>query len=240
MQTVIMEDSFAGTHISSVAQRAVETLATYGDQDVEVTFTFNETKAFARRGDSAEDVISRWDKDREAAHQAYISSPEYKERVRRDAEELERKTNAVMKETANGEAEMRESSVPWPYTMKQLTDYVESVTNRQHDYGTCVYAMSMAATAAFYYVAHQLGVTEFQSSCADMDILRRTRSLKGPWMILKAEDALYPQYDLREKLSGMLDSSETRQWLRDEARKKLIESPTAHPDVIAHWKRLAE
>jgi len=98
----------------------------------------------------------------------------------------------------------------------------------------------MAATAAFYYVAHQLGVTGFQSSCADMDILRRTRSIKGPWMILKAEDALYPQYDLKAKLSEMLESGETRQWLKEEATKKLAENAGAHPNVIAHWKKLAE
>ena len=99
---------------------------------------------------------------------------------------------------------MRAEKAPWPKTLEELNEYITSLTDRQHDYGTCVYAMSLAAVAAFQHVASKLGVTGFQASCADLDILRRTRSMEGPFIILKAEDMCYPQYDLKENLA--------RQW----------------------------
>lgn len=237
METIKLEDSFAGAHISSVAAKAVETLATYGDQDVQVSFEFNGTMAYARKGDTADDVVSRWDTDMRAAHEAYINSDEYKERERQRAETEKREREAVMVETANTEADMRSAKVPWPKTEKQLLEYIGSLVNRHHDYGTCVYAMSMAATAAFNYVSGMLGVTGFQASCADLDILRRTRHMDGPFMIIKAEDALYPQYNIHGKLSEAL--TEWKPWLRDEAKKKMVNSETAHPTVRAHWEALA-
>lgn len=144
-----------------------------------------------------------------------------------------------VKESAQTESEMRAAKAPTPYTPAQLAEYIESLVKRNHDYGTCVYAMSLAATAAFNYVAHQLGVTGFQASCADLDILRQTRHLDGPFILLKGEDALYPQYNLREKLSDALKKWEP--WLKEQAHKKLSDpsNTSAHPDVISHWKRLA-
>jgi hypothetical protein len=142
-----------------------------------------------------------------------------------------------MKCLANTEDEMRSAETPWPKTPEDLQSYIDSLVNRQHDYGTCVYAMSLAALAACNYVASKLGTTGFQSSCADLDILRRNRSIKGPFIILKVEDALYPQYDLRRSLHEWLFKQAV--WIQEEAQKKLAESPGAHPDVVAHWKRLA-
>jgi hypothetical protein len=139
------------------------------------------------------------------------------------------------------EQQMRESTAPWPDTPEELTAYINSLVDRQHDYGTCVYAMSLAATATFNYVAKKLGVTGFQASCADLDIVRRSRMIDGPFMILKIEDALYPQYDLHGKLDELLCGADTRKWLREKAAEKLAESGgNAHPSVIAHWQRLAE
>lgn len=96
-----------------------------------------------------------------------------------------------MKSESTTEIEMRAEKVPWPETLEELTEYIASLTDREHDYGTCVYAMSLAATAAFQYVSKRLGVTGFQAGCADLDILRRTRSLDGPFIILKAEDMCF-------------------------------------------------
>ena len=61
------------------------------------------------------------------------------------------------------EQDMRAAEVPSAGTIGELSDYIESLVQQEHDYGTCVYAMSMAATSAFNYVAHQLGVTGFQA-----------------------------------------------------------------------------
>lgn len=82
-----------------------------------------------------------------------------------------------------------------------------------------------------------LGVTGFQAGCADLDILKRTRHIKGPFILLDGRDLLYPQYDLRAKLEDFL--RENQQWAADEARKELAASPSAHPDVRAHWQHLA-
>jgi hypothetical protein len=137
------------------------------------------------------------------------------------------------------EKEMRDATVPWPNTLEELTAYIKPLVEQEQDYGTCVYAMSMAATAAFRYVAHALGVSGFQASCADLDIIRRTRSWEGPLLLTNAEDTLYPQYDVRAKLEKCLKDWEP--WAMEQAKKKLTETANghAHPDVKAHWERLA-
>lgn len=135
------------------------------------------------------------------------------------------------------EAEMREAEVPWPGTIEELADYIRALVDRPHDYGTSAYAMSLAAVAAFQYIAKALGTTGFQASCADLDILRRTRGLKGPFILLKAEDLLYPQYDLRARLEEFI--TESLPWAGEQARKLLNERVEAHANAVAHWRRLA-
>lgn len=135
------------------------------------------------------------------------------------------------------ETELRDSVAPTPETTAELSDYIESLVGQQNDYGTCVYAMSLSAVAAFNYAAHKLGVTGFQASCADLDILKRIRHLDGPFMLVKGEDALYPQSDPLKKVRAAIES--WNEWLQTEARKKLSENNTAHPDVLRHWNRLA-
>lgn len=139
------------------------------------------------------------------------------------------------------EAELRAARPETPDTPEQLLALIEQLVNRDHDYGTCVYAMSLAAVAAYEYVARQLGVTGFQSSCADMDIIRRNRRLDGPFMLVIGNDALYPQYNIPEKVTSFL--RDIRPWLGEQAREKLAEQETitighAHPDVVNHWKAL--
>jgi hypothetical protein len=141
------------------------------------------------------------------------------------------------------EKELIESKAPTPETLEELSAYIQQLVEQDQDYGTCVFAMSLAATAAFNHVASKLGVTGFQASVADLDILRRTRRIKSPFILLKGEDMLYPQYDLKEKLSeSMEDWSE---WAQEEAIKKLEEDDErpehrrACPAVRKHWMKLA-
>lgn len=226
-------DPSAGSHISEACERAAKLATQYNEP---VAFTFNDTAVVVQPGESAAGVESRWHHDFSVAAEAYRNSEEYKQAEAKRAEEYRAQCAAPMKESASTEAEMRESKVPRPYTEAQLMEYIRSLVDRSHDYGTCVYAMSMAATAAFNYVAHKLGASGFQLSCADLDILRRTRSLDGPFILLKGEDALYPQYNLHTKLTEALD--EWRPWLREQAQKKL-DNGSAHPIVEAHWRKLA-
>lgn len=144
-----------------------------------------------------------------------------------------------MKSEAKTEQEMRAEMAPTPETIEELGEYITSLVDRQHDYGTCVYAMSLAATAAFNHVARKLCVTGFQASCADLDILRRTRHIEGPFILLKGEDTLYPQNDLPGKLRRAME--EWTSWAAEEAAKKLAEKKqeNVHPDVWALWVSLA-
>jgi hypothetical protein len=232
---VLELNSIAGNHISSVCKDAVK-MADKCRKPVH--FNFNGTDVTVNPGEIAKEVESRWDRDYQAAAKALRESPKYKaEQKKRKAEDHAKRT-ASMKESATTEQEMREADVPWPQTEKQLREYIDSLVSRQHDYGTCVYAASMAATATFNYMGHVLGMTGFQASCADFDFLRRTRSIKGPFMLIKGEDALYPQYDLPGRLDKALE--EWGPWIKEEAEKLLIEKGAAHPDVIAHWEQLAK
>lgn len=222
-----------GSHIGSACEEAVGTANRRGRP---VHFLFNDTHVTVQPGESPADAEARWQKDCDAAHEAYLASPEYKASCeKRKAEErAKREAHHLAKGTT--EKELREEKVPRPVTKEQLTEYVESLVNKTHDYGTCVYAMSMAAEAAYNYVSHCLGVSGFQASCADLDFLRRTRGMER-FLIINAGDALYPQSDPQEKFEKyMID---IRPWLKEQAARKLAETDRAHPDVIAHWKMLA-
>lgn len=137
------------------------------------------------------------------------------------------------------ESEMREAQVPTPNNEGELIDYIRSLIKQQHDYGTCVYAVSMAATAAFQYVASELGITGFQASCADMDIIRRTRSLKGPFMLIDGTKMLYPQYDIIQSVRDAMTKWE--KWASDECRKMLAQEDTRYVcfEVLSHWQDMA-
>jgi len=128
------------------------------------------------------------------------------------------------------EKEMRDAEVPHHNTIGALSDYIESLVQQEHDYG--------AATAAFNYVARRLGVTGFQASCADLDVLRRTRRIKGPFMLVDGNKMLYPQYSIERDVRKAMN--EWMPWAADEARKLLAQdNEHTSPKVIKHWKMLA-
>lgn len=143
-----------------------------------------------------------------------------------------------MKCEATTEQEMRDYKVPFPQHLDELNEFIISLTERQHDYGTSAYAMSLAATAAFNYICSKLGTTGFQASCADLDFLRRTRNIDGPFMLITAEKMLYPQYSLQQQLAEAM--GKWGEWAAEEAKKKLAEDDGhAAESVVAHWKKLA-
>lgn len=203
-------------------------------------FDFNGWAFETRAGESLGAARARF----QAEHGFEVRTRE--EMAQDAAERLERtkreQAEAIAKAGAATEAEMRKMIAPHLDTPEQLTDYIKSLVERPHDYGTCVYAMSLAATAAFYYVSRKLGVTGFQAGCADMDILRQTRSFK--WgRILDYDNLLYPQYCDDEHfppVSKLLAEPEVRKKLATEARQLLAKEGDAHPSVKAHWKQLAE
>jgi hypothetical protein len=137
------------------------------------------------------------------------------------------------------EDEMREAKVPTPKTIEELIEYISSLVDRPHDYGTSVYAMSQSAVAAFNFVANKLSVSGFQASCADLDILRHTRGLEVG-RVLDFSKLLYPQYKHDfESLNWDALINDNKAWLKERATKLLKDSTSAAPDVIAHWEKLA-
>lgn len=136
------------------------------------------------------------------------------------------------------EKTLRELNLDWPDSVEELNEVIKALTERQHDYGTCVYAMSIAAEATFNFVAQQLGVTGFQAGAADLDIVRRTRGFKGPFALIDASNLLYPQYDIRRNVEELL--VKWQPWAKEQAEQRLAEkSSTVAPHVEQHWRELA-
>lgn len=225
-------ETFGGNHIRDVVAKATALAIQSGEV---VTFEFNGATYTVNPDDSYESAKARAEG---VLGHPILTADEDAAKAGRDLEEMAAQQKAAIDAAGVAtEKDLREAAVPWPKSPEELTAYIAALVDRPHDYGTCVYAMSMAAVAAFYYVSHALGATGFQASCADMDILRRTRSLKGPFMLIDGDNILYPQYDLREKVNEFVESA--KPWAAEEARKKLATDGThAHPAVRAHWEQL--
>jgi len=159
-----------------------------------------------------------------------------KTQIRTQLQKDERKAEREAKAAGHVEAAMRDAAAPWPKTEAELGDYIRGLVTGAHTYGTCVYAASLSATATFNYVCGTLGMTGFQASCADFDVIRRTRGIKGPFILLKGEDALYPQFNLQQRLREAILGWQP--WLGEQAEKLLAEKTHAHPEVEAHWRQL--
>lgn len=235
-------EGIPGEDIRDAAKRVIEVARAIGGPRVLV---FNGHRLVVEPHSTAGDILEAYNSAMEAEHRAYMAPEKVAERARQ-AEAAEEKRRAdfsalvAFVKTADEKA-LRESTEPWPRSEQELSAYIAALADRQHDYGTCVYAMSLSAVAAFNYIAHRLGTTGFQSSCADLDILRRTRHIKGGFQILDFENLLYPQYVNAEHFPSAADlMEEHRAELAKRAREKLAENATAHPDVIAHWRKLVE
>lgn len=128
------------------------------------------------------------------------------------------------------EQEMRDHEVPWSKTMDELVKYIQSLVDMKHDYGTSAYAMSLAGVAAFNFIAHKLGTTGFQASCADLDMIRRTRCIDGPFKIVDFGDMLYPQY--RDKFQYQTISKDVWKWLQEAAKEKMEKADKEFEEYI--------
>jgi len=138
------------------------------------------------------------------------------------------------------EQEMRDTKAPTHDTERQLMEYITGLASQDHDYGTCVYAMSLAATATFNFMARRLGVTGSQASCADLDILKRTRRYKQGFRILDYSNLMYPQYLTNEHFPGFRELlAEKRIELATLARKMLAEQTGPISSAVKeHWEHL--
>lgn len=71
------------------------------------------------------------------------------------------------------------------------------------------------------------------------DMMTQMRPVEdGPVLRITADQALYPQYNLEERLREWRRSPEVTRWLADQARAHLAED-RGTPNVRAHWRWLA-
>ncbi len=142
-----------------------------------------------------------------------------------------------MKTTSTTEAELRAEQAPVPKTIEELNEYIASLEAIVPDYGIAVYVVSLSATATYNYLSYKHGMTGFQASCADLDIIRRTRHLECPFMLVKADDMLFPQYDMYQNLSDAM--REWMPWASQRATELLKDTTGCHPSVVKRWHLLA-
>ena len=125
-------------------------------------------------------------------------------------------------------------------TLEELKEYIQSLIDLKHDYSSCPQAMVLASTAVFNFIGKELQVTNFQASYAALHILQRTQNIEGPFIVLRAEDLVYPQYDLYRKLNEFIEKN--RDWVIEQAKDKLKTSKEENvaEKVWEHWESLAK
>jgi hypothetical protein len=134
---------------------------------------------------------------------------------------------------------------PTPKTLEELTDLIRRCTERT-GYEDSADAMWEAALAAFNYVASEVGATGFQASFSALRLYGEIMHVKGPFVVIKAEDALFPQYDLQSRLEEFLEKA--KPWIVEQANAKLDEIESdPNPEearrfvaarVLEHWRTL--
>ena len=125
-------------------------------------------------------------------------------------------------------------------TFEELTDFLKYVKdNCNCGYGEAPRAMAQAVLATAWYFASEFGITGFQAGAVMWDFITgwSYTNNKTSLKIVDYDNMLYPQYGY--KFEKTITPSV---WsvLQKEAAKKLEECDHAHPDVIAHWKSIAE
>lgn len=115
----------------------------------------------------------------------------------------------------------------------------ELIDDYKHDYGTTCHAISAAAVAAAYAMAHEMRPTGFQFSCAELEFLKRTRFSRNKlgFSICNWDNILYPQY--ASDFSGLTVDAKTAEQIRLEAYRLLCEEAQhAATDVLVWWAKL--
>lgn len=130
---------------------------------------------------------------------------------------------------------------------EDISPLIKKIMGEEHDYGTVVVAIGQLAAAAARAADREPngGITGFQASCVFWEFLDAWGIFTpgSPKRLVDYHNMLYPQHGHEfEKLI----SQKTADWLFKEAQKLLNEatqsttSSLVHPDVIAHWKAVAE
>ena len=148
----------------------------------------------------------------------------------------------VPKEAAKPVTEADEAIVDEWYTrdVQSLDMFMQQLDkDYEHDYGTICHAVAAMAVQAAKLMDKQSqgGITGFQAAAVMWQFISKYMNIRGPMRLVKFEDMLYPQHAEKfEKTIG----KDTWQFLQTKAMENLINSPDAHPDVVAHWKSVVD
>ena len=127
----------------------------------------------------------------------------------------------------------------YPNSWEELTEYVNELESRPHDYSSIADALTKATVAMFNYFACKHGMTGFQASWAELQFLKTTRGMEAPFAIIDGSKLLYPQYDIHADINKWIE--EWKPELGKIAQKKLEEDNSfAHPEVIKRWQELSK
>lgn len=148
---------------------------------------------------------------------------------------------------------MSEQDVPRHKNLKQVMAYIQALLDGIQwgkpdpenpdsalslGYEQSANALWKAALAAFNYVAQEAGVSGFQASWAALTFYGKAMGIKGPYGVVRGEDALYPQYDISARVESWIEE-DWADWLKEEAQKRLDDETFAAPEVRAYWEELA-
>lgn len=128
-------------------------------------------------------------------------------------------------------------------TLETLLEFINHVMNDYcHDYGTICHAVSACALAAVYAANHHPsgGITGFQAGFVMWDVIRQMNypSNKCGMKLMDYDNMLYPQY--AHKFEKTI-APNTWKSLQEAAREKIEqEGEYAHPEVLKHWKSIAD
>lgn len=144
----------------------------------------------------------------------------------------------------NSEARFRAKYEPRikDVTVEGLPAFIAEMLADEIDYGTICMAVAFAGAAAAWAVERspQGGVTGFQAGFIGWELLRQWGSPtlgKTGTRIVNFDDLLYPQYAYKFHTL----SKETWEKVQAEAARLVAEPHDyAHPDVVAHWRSVAD
>lgn len=127
-------------------------------------------------------------------------------------------------------------------TLATLPTFINHLINDySHDYGTICHAITASSIATAWAINKSDigGITGFQASIIMWLFIKnwyKTGNKTG-LKLVDYDDMLYPQY---ENHFDKTISKEIFENLQKIAKENLKDSPNAHPDVLKHWKSIAE
>ena len=121
-----------------------------------------------------------------------------------------------------------------------LVNYIQNIKDNYNiGYGTAPRAIAQAALATAWYLSRGFGITGFQASCVMWDFIMdwHCPHNKCGLKIVDYDNMLYPQYDYKFQKTI---SRSTYEALQKAAKENLENHNSAHPNVVEHWKYIAD